>query len=318
MLQTTPQKGFRNLTRKPEAMTICIAARCEVESGLPKIVFCADRMISAGLQFEHGEPKIQWMTPTCLAMIASSDSLASDMIAKAVLPRFAGKSADTEAVARALGQECIVFKQRKMEQDVLVPLGLTYETVWKKSNELPAEARDEIMDELLNYEYGFRTDFLVFGIDFALNVYTPHIYVVDQDGNVRLQDYLGFGVIGSGAGMAFPEMTKYKWHRGVTISEAFVRIYNSKRAAERMGGVGVETDLFALHVFEGENKVKQVGAWPAPQELRDLLESGRKSAMEKDSELYVGILSQMTKVFVKPQTRHETQTSEVGSNVNQT
>lgn len=40
-------------------MTVCIAAICDAYTESPKIVFVADRLISAGIQFEHGIEKVK-------------------------------------------------------------------------------------------------------------------------------------------------------------------------------------------------------------------------------------------------------------------
>ena len=42
------------------------------------------------------------------------------------------------------------------------------------------------------------------------------------------------------------------------MSEAIARIYNAKKATERVGGVGTFTDLYVLHVLVNENKERTV------------------------------------------------------------
>jgi len=312
--KTVGMKRFnkvRHLTPvKP--LTICIAARCEVGSELPKIVFCADRMISAGLQFEHGVPKVQWVTQTSLVMTSSSDSLLSDGIAKKVQTRLLGKTVDIEVVANTFREECLALKTRLIEQAVLTPLGLTHEALWKKSGEIPKEAFESIIDRLEGYGYDLQTKFMVFGIDKTGDLFTPHIFLIDQDGNVEPQDFLGFCVIGSGDGMAFPEMTKHTWTPDVNFAEALVRVYNSKKAAERVGGVGKMTDLYVLHVFQDDKKVKQIGLWNATEEVRMLLDAGIENTDVKDHEVYETILSNLTKILGNKQTAQQTQSGEAG------
>ncbi|MDG6916571.1 MAG: hypothetical protein JRM85_03135 [Nitrososphaerota archaeon] len=298
-------------------MTICIAARCETDGGAPKIVFCADRMISAGLQFEHGEAKIQWLNPTSLVLVSSNDSLSSDMIVKNVQAKTGGSSMTTRQIVQIFKEECSKFKQARMERDILVPLGFTYESFWKRSTELPKDAIDHILGQLENYDYAFQTQFVVIGIDQeSQGAYASHIYIVDENGKDALQDYLGFGVIGSGSGTAYPDLTKLKWHRNISMTDSLVRIYSAKKAAERMGGVGTETDLYVLHVFEGTDKTRRVGLWEATTEVRRLLQSGIDANKQKETEIYTDILVKVQSIFVRPQTAQQTTTS--GSSTIQT
>jgi hypothetical protein len=280
---------------------------------MPKIVFCADRMISAGLQFEHGEAKIQWLTASSLVMVSSNKSLRSDMIVKSVQMKIAGKPMTTEAVADLFKQECIAAQQDEREQEILIPLGLSYKTLWEKSSIISKEALGGIMGQLENYESDFLTQFIVLGIDQIASAYVPHIYIINQDGEVSLQDYLGFGVIGSGYDTAFPELTKYVWNRNISLSDALARVYNAKVAAQRMAGVGEFTDLSVLYVFEGTDKVIRIGLWDATPEARKLLQDGVEATRKKDQDAYVDILKKVEAIFVRPQTAQQTQTSGSGT-----
>ena len=74
----------------------------------------------------------------------------------------------------------------------------------------------------------------------------PHIYKVDQKGNVALWDSLGFATTGSGGELAFLEMTKWYFGDDVPLPLAMPRIYFAKKSSERAEGVGRTTDFAFL------------------------------------------------------------------------
>jgi nitrogen regulatory protein PII len=295
-------------------LTICIAAIGDLQvlppnpNTAPKIIFCADRMISAGLQFEHGVPKIQALTPFCYVMMSSDDSLTSDMIIKNVQAEIAGRNLTVEEIVEVFEDEAKAFKQDKREADILVPLGLTYESITNASTTLPRDLANTVANLLLNYEYKFRCDFLVFGLDVQPNAspkVSPHLWVVNQDGDSKLYDYLGFAAIGNGANTAFPELTKLLWHQGITMVEAIVRVFNAKKAAERMGGVGQFTDLYVLHVPAPDRQPVMAGLYRAPEDMMKLLDDGLAKLKGVEQVAYTemvnGVVAEIQKSLAKEQ-----------------
>ena len=63
----------RYLRRKLKPVTVCIAGICDAGTGTPAIVFVADRLITAGIQFEGSQSKIKIMAPYCMAMQSSNE-----------------------------------------------------------------------------------------------------------------------------------------------------------------------------------------------------------------------------------------------------
>jgi hypothetical protein len=177
-------------------------------------------MISAGLQFEHGEAKIKWVAYGILVMTSSSNSLTSDMIVEKVGEQTWGHPMTTEAVAYRFSEECKALKRQRTEQEVLSPLGLTYETFWARAKDLPNDTFASVMRRLETYDYDFYTQFMIIGIDQVKQTYLPHIHIVNQNGNVTSQDFLGFGAIGAGSETAFPELTRHVWTRNIPWQEA--------------------------------------------------------------------------------------------------
>lgn len=143
-------------------------------------------MISAGLQFEQGEAKIQWANaPTGLVMNSSNDSLSSDLISKNVGKRCENGSWTTAKLAQLYREECIKFKQARTESEIIAPLGFTYESLWRRSNELPQPVVGHIIESLESYDYVFQIQFMVIGIDQEGGTFIPHIWVIDQEPRQR-------------------------------------------------------------------------------------------------------------------------------------
>lgn len=65
-----------------KALTICIATICEANTNSPKIVFCADRMLTDqyGYTFELQRPKILQLATHCLVMEAGDASIGNTVI----------------------------------------------------------------------------------------------------------------------------------------------------------------------------------------------------------------------------------------------
>lgn len=231
-------------------MTICIAAICE--SGIePKILLCADRLVSAGLQFEKGTSKIQRINHNCFALHASADSLLSEKILDRVKTATNAENAQftVKEIADMFAEECIKLKREKQEKDVISK----YNFVAEKAKIDPNQMIDDIMDELDYYPYPV-FEFIIAGFDAPDE---PHLFKVNQDGDPTCYDSLGFATTGDGQNLAFPEMTKWYYTTEQSMSLAIPRIYFAKRTSERIQGVGRSTDL-AFTVFREDSETKEL------------------------------------------------------------
>jgi hypothetical protein len=214
-------------------VTICIAAICDATTN-PTILFCADRLVSAGIQFEGGSSKILQPTINCIVMETSNDSATSEL----VLEKFRHnldrkKKYSIDELSNILSQECIKFRADVLDRQVVSRYNLAIEKLHAPPDSLLRDA----VNELRIYPYPM-FEFIVTGIDDI----GAHIYTVDQDGNVKSWDFLGFTTIGSGGELAFSEMTKWTYSYQHPLSLSIPRIYFAKKASERAQGVGASTD----------------------------------------------------------------------------
>ncbi len=236
-------------------MTVCIAAICDVvqqEGNIyPKIIYCIDKQITVEnppVAFEHGKPKMEMLTNSHYALVSSNDSLLSVMILESVKKSIRDKQVETKELVDLIKEKCIEFKNKKIEEDILIPLGLNHKSFIDNSSKLPQQIVQSIIFSMQNYNYNFRTEIIIFGMDGVI----PHLYRIDENGNYTCYDFLGFVTVGNGYIHAFSEMTKYPYYTYVTMSEAILRVFISKRVSERASGVGKGTDFGLLTLGKNE------------------------------------------------------------------
>lgn len=242
--------------KRLKPVTVCIAAICDsIEGFLPKIVFCADRLTSVGIQYESGESKIKKLTEYCYAMSSSNDSLTSDLILEKVKDRIKNEKdiIKIEKIVEILSQECENFKDERIKKDVLHKYNSALENMKADPNTTIKDA----VEEIHNYEYPLECEFIILGLELPRKA---HIYKVNQDGNFQLFDSNGFATTGSGGSLAFLEMSKYVYARRISMTDALQRAYFSKKVSERAEGVGRYTDLYVLYFTEDPNTKKPTPA----------------------------------------------------------
>lgn len=269
-------------------MTVCIAAIAEARTEYPKIIFAADREVTSWISYTSGVSKIRRLTQSTCVMTATNNALISnDLVTKAKkqiedqLREEPEAAVTVEDVVEAIAYQCKSRLYLAREKFVLYPYGLSYDSFTTKANDLPEEYVERIMNDLKEFGDKFQAEFLVVGIDFE-----PHIFVIDQSGEYISCDVEGFAVIGSGKYTAFPEITKYPYSPDLDWLSALHRVYNSKKGAERVGGVGTATDLVVLH----KTKDEQVSIWDADDNTIHLLESGRQKVLEQEAAIYWDLL----------------------------
>jgi len=236
--------------RRLGPVTICIAVICDFDSPAgtpPGIVFCADRLVSARIQFEGATPKIKMITNYCIAMQSSNDSLTSDLILEKVKAKASPleKTAKIVEIVEMIRQECFELKKRWVEDNILSKYNLAFESLNTRPDSIVKDAINEVRD----CHYPFEFQYIVLGLEESKEA---HLYVIDQDGQYWLQDSLGFAAIGSGGELAFLELTKHGYARNFPGVVAIPRIYLAKKVSERAQGVGRDTDMGIL--FFGDPK----------------------------------------------------------------
>ncbi|MFY9750804.1 MAG: hypothetical protein WAK75_04320 [Methanoregula sp.] len=295
-----PGINKRAYSEKP--MTVCIAAICDSISPSPKIVFASDRLVSAGVSFESGVSKSQYLTPNAWIMSSSNDALASDGIILKIQKILAdspdaGKQIPIEQIANMISQECKNKIRLERENQVFSQFGINESDFAEKSIKISTLVVADILNRLREFKYQFEVEFLVIGFDFipAKNLYMPHIYSINELGDILPTDHLGFATSGSGKYLAFPEITKYAYQPNTPLSEAVLRVYWSKKIAERVGGVGKETDLLILHAIKDGVKL-----WIAPPETKKMLDDKLEAVRKDEIKISLEVITELNNTVFNP------------------
>jgi len=276
-------------------MTVCIATICEygIKPNSQKIIMCADRQISAGINFEAGVSKIKSLNEFCWIMMSSNDSLKTDMVIEKVKSLISGKVLKIEEIVKIFSKEYEELIKINREKEVLSKFGINYKEFIGLSKELSPDLLREISDSLRYYKPSFKSEIIVLGLEPE-----PHIYVVDECGEYTCYDFLGFATIGSGKTLAFPEMTKYEpqHHPKTPLSISLLRTYFAKKVAQRVGGVGPSTDLAVLHIVDGKLNLWEGGN---DSEAQKILNSTLDEVRSKEIGILNEAIKKLDKIFAE-------------------
>ena len=290
-------------------MTVCIAAIAEANTKTPKIVIAADREVSipAWISYTSGVGKIRALTQYCWVMMSTNNALVSeDIITKTtenineVLKETPETKLSVKQIVEMLSKNCKDWLDTIRERNVLSPHGLTYDSYITRSREFSREHIEILSNDLNVFEenYEFSAQFLIVGIDTK-----PHIYTVNQNGMFASSDNEGFAITGAGISTAFPEFTKYPFNPESHWLYVLHRVYTSKKVAERVGGVGPDTDLLVMHMTDKGD----VSYWPADNDTKKLLDSGMKKVQESENKVYTDLLHAFNDLLISSESKTKQQ-----------
>lgn len=289
-------RRLTNQLLREQGMTICIAALC----GYPQsttILLCADKLVSAGIQFEGGASKIREVTQNCYVMTASNNSLISDAVYQNLIARFTQDSMPRiKEIVEALCEECVKYKRMKQEKDVLSKYNMANE--YLKSD--PNTTIKNAIVELENYPYP-EFEFIVAGFDMKENA--AYIYKVNQDGDYSNWNFLGFAVTGSGESLAFSELTKHSYSSMLPFSHAIPRVIFAKKTSERAQGVGQGTDMGYINMQYDPKDPKQVIPMLTPmspdREVMQLFDNAYNDMLKSEQQVVSSLQQTIDKLIKK-------------------
>lgn len=238
---------YRQPPNHQPKMTICIAAICRGDNvEEPKILFCNDSLVSAGIQYE-GSLKYDYLTHRAVCLYSTNDGDLTEILIykikeniRTVLKERKISELNVIEIVEIVSKACIDFRNERIQNDI----GYKYDIILSKIHENTDTIAKNMQKDLESYAYPLDVDFLIAGFDRDKD---PHIFTVNQNGLIKKHDDSGFMVIGSGAMLAFSELTKYGYNGFETITEAILDVYFAKKSSERMVGVGKNTYYSILH-----------------------------------------------------------------------
>ncbi len=128
-------------------------------------------------------------------------------------------------------------QNRRAEQFVLAPLGLTLADFHALQGTYSPGFVEKVATELFNFE-GPETEAIIAGIDET----GPHIFVC-KNSEISCRDGVGFAAIGAGAWHAESQLMFAGHTPGAPLAEALLNLYFAKKRAEVAPGVGSVTDM---------------------------------------------------------------------------
>ena len=284
--------------RRLKPVTVCIAAICNVgiKEVTPAIIFCADRLISAGIQFESGESKIKQFTNYCYSMQSSNDSLISDLIlerAKAKVGK-AEKPLKIEEIVKIVKDECVAYKTEWIETAILS----NYNIAFEKFKVTPESIVQKAVDEVKFTEIPYVFDIIILGLEESKEA---HIFVIKQDGTYKSYDSVGFATIGSGSDLAFLELTKYMISRSIPSVVAIPRVYIAKKVSERAQGVGRVTDLVVLFFTDLKTFSPAIHLLSVLPDFLKTLDDAHEAIVKSEAEAITNLSKVVLKMLTPPQ-----------------
>jgi 20S proteasome alpha/beta subunit len=264
-------------------MTVCIAAIYDSAS----ILGASDRMITGGygdIEFQPPAPKILNITNSIAVMTAGDQNIQMQVFQKAfqvVRQRIQDqpdKWVSVSDVAEIYSKSFYGLRNRLVEEGILLPYNLNFESFISKQCEMNQDFVDRIINRIDRFprENIGAVETILAGIDDS----GPHIYVV-RNGIINCNDKLGFASIGIGSNHALSHFMFSSYSRIATESKALLTIHQAKKKAEVSPGVGEQTDMCHIGPQPGTFKMIAEPAFTKPI-VKDLDNFYRKYKQQID------------------------------------
>jgi 20S proteasome alpha/beta subunit len=172
-------------------MTICIAAM----AGNEHVVMASDRMVTSVVprtEFEQGTSKTLELAKNCLVATAGSALAYTPIYVNAKNQIIVSNSQEISQIADINRQLYMSMRNQKMEQDILIRLGLTLQNFYSMNTTLSPQIVAHATQAMSQYDYGL--SILIAGVDST----GAHIYRIDNPARMEIFDALGHCSIGSG------------------------------------------------------------------------------------------------------------------------
>ena len=262
------ERQIRHLKRKrSKALTICIASICELSTGNPRIVFCADRLVTDanGLTFEQATPKIVQLLPNCLIMNAG-DACHGDIIVRDVFSRLNQLTPDDagkltiKGIVEMVRERVIAERNEAIETELFAARGIDRRTFY--SNFRSFQDWFALMVDTSVTNYSLDVSFIILGFDISQEPQSVgvNLYEVRGNGEIQFDNPIGFSIVGIGSYQSLPEITKEPYSPNTTLSDSLVRTFWAKKLSERMVSVGRETTDLGIMFVELDPESKKLVA----------------------------------------------------------
>lgn len=230
-------------------MTICIAAVCD---GGKTVMVASDRMITVShlsQEFEHGIPKMETISNSCLAVTAGSALVPRELFSNIRKWTSNISNPSIEQIVKRVKDNFNRLRIEKAEEIYLKSRGFESVTdFYEKSRALPPELVVPLDEKIAKEELG--VEILIAGVDND----GAHIYWVTEPGTSNCFDSICYSAVGSGEPHALHTFISESYEDKLPLNEALFVIYEAKRNAENAPGVGRSTDIWII----SKNEIKKI------------------------------------------------------------
>jgi 20S proteasome alpha/beta subunit len=221
-------------------MTCCIAAICD---GGRSAVLVADRMLSgvAGLQVAMYKRKIVQLSRRAVVAFTGGTGEAESARDKVSADTDALSAGSVMQIAEKLRDICAAMRRDQVERMVVRrQFDMGYSEYGKIALSTPT---NDIVRDMYTKINGYKLslELLLAGIDES----GARLYSVTDELIVGIQD-LAFRAIGSGCLQASASIARRGHNPDSSIAQTVYTLYEAKRAAEMVEGVGLATDVAIL------------------------------------------------------------------------
>lgn len=233
-------------------MTICIAALCDQSR---TIVIAADKMV--GSPFIEADTRINKVQPIhgqWITMFSCDDASSIEDILRSARDNLATIKDPTQSDARnALTAAYAAVRLRKAESTFLVGRSFTLQRFIAEGRSLLGDQLfAQIERQIASFDLG--VEFLVAGHHAGYG----YIFSVLNPGRDTAYSIPGFHAIGSGELNALSSLSQRGVDPVMYLAKTLYFVYEAKRYAELVGGVGETSDIFILRADRKEQVSEEV------------------------------------------------------------
>lgn len=270
-------------------MTVGIVAACETDTMQSKVVFAADKMLTAQraspIEYEHPGTKMTQVAPTAdhldvylvySGTVSHAKEFTDQLSATINNVRQETPNIGVRQIAKLADNTYSNFVQKRVQSVALDPLGLELSDLQRQH-----KFKDNFFDSVWGDVQSVRKDVydnlnvLLGGVDSG----GAHIYGVDKTGLRNLND-TGYAATGSGVQPAESEFIRNEYNTECPLEDSLSLVVAAKMRAEDAQGVGKETDIAVAGVPAerlGQNEIDFLR--DREKEIQDLQEEAKKEVL---------------------------------------
>lgn len=302
------EKLYKNRCLRGKDMTICIVAISELATPTQKLIFASDRLATDqnGLTFELGIPKVRPITENCLVMSAGNAGRADSIINK-VIGEISKRNIENEnyllieEIVSIFESKYKEVKDKAIQKEIFDSKGMTREEFYKNIKNFP-DWFSILIDSNVN-NFDFNVGLIIFGFDInkESKTFAPHIYEVSGNGESVCWDSTGFAMIGIGYSQSVSEITKKPYNPFTKMQDTILKVYRSKKSAQRVTGVGEYTDLGYMEVVADLENNKAVSrSFFASDDIKKMMDNKLEEQGKKIEEIEEIIKKNIESSFIHP------------------